>query len=174
VEIDFGEFQVRSFRAADVASLARNANNPNVAVTLRDRFPHPYTEDDARGWIEYVAGQDREIAFAIAVGPEVIGCVGLEFCEDVHVFSAEIGYWLAEPYWGRGIVTRALRAVTEYAFATYDVVRLFAPVFSSNPASARVLEKAGYRREGTLRRSVFKNGEFLDQWIYAILEDELR
>jgi len=167
VELPLGEWSIRSYRADDVAALARAADNPRVAAGLRDLFPQPYSEDDGREWISSVLAARPETHFAIAAADEVIGTIGLTLQSDVHRRSAELGYWLGEPWWGRGIATLAVRAVTPWAFERFDLLRIFATVFSNNPASARVLEKAGYELEGTLRRAVVKDGRILDQRMYA-------
>ena len=160
---------MRSFVAADAAAIARHANSPAVARGLRDRFPHPYARADAETFLRGVAAQTEESDFAIATPLEVIGGIGLQRQHDVHRLTAEIGYWLGEAYWGRGIATGALRALSEWLFATTPLERLYACVFESNPASARVLEKAGYALEGRLRRAVIKDGHVLDQFLYARL-----
>ena len=162
---------VRSWEWRDRDSLVRHANNRNVWINLRDRFPHPYTKDDARRWLDIVVGSKPETNFAIAVEDEAVGGVGYTIDTDVNHRSAEIGYWLGEEFWGRGIATEALIAVTEHAFSTYDLCRLYAHVFDWNPASARVLEKAGYEFEGRLRKSVTKAGQTIDQLMYAIVRD---
>jgi len=162
---------VRSWEWRDRDSLVRYANNRNVWINLRDRFPHPYTKDDARRWLDIVVGSKPETNFAIALADEAVGGVGYTIDSDVNYRSAEIGYWLGEDFWGRGIATEALIAVTEHAFSTYDLCRLYAHVFDWNPASARVLEKAGYVFEGRLRKSVTKAGQTIDQLMYAIVRD---
>ena len=171
MRIDVGQWQVRSYRAGDAAPLARYANNSNVSRNLRDTFPHPYTLSDADEWIAFAAQQSPETNFAIASATEVIGGIGLTLQQDVHRRSAEIGYWLGEPFWGRGIAAAALAAVSEHGFAEHDLVRLYACVYEGNPASARVLEKAGYVCEGRLRKSVTKNGRTIDQFLYARIRD---
>ena len=115
--------------------------------------------------------QEPETIFAIASADEVIGCIGMLPQDDVARISAEVGYWLGEPFWNRGVATGALKALTEYAFTEFELVRLYATVMEWNPASARVLEKAGYQYEGLLRKSVIKDGEILDQWLYAIVRE---
>ena len=171
MHIDIGEWQVRSHRVEDAESLARYANNRNVSRNLRDAFPFPYTLADAQQWLERAVARTPELNFAIASADEVIGGIGLTFGSDVHRRSAEVGYWLGEPFWGRGIATAALRAVTDYAFAEHDLVRLHAGVYEWNPASSRVLEKAGYVFEGRLRKSVTKDGETIDQLLYARIRE---
>ena len=162
---------LRSWEWRDRESIVRYANNPKVARNLRDRFPHPYTDRDARNWLEIVVDADPETNFAIVVGGEAVGGVGYTLQYDVDRRSAEIGYWLGEEFWGRGIATEALIAVTDHAFASHDLCRVFANVFEWNPASARVLEKAGYTFEGRLRKSVTKEGQTIDQLMYAMIRE---
>jgi RimJ/RimL family protein N-acetyltransferase len=169
VRLDLGDCCVRPFGVEDAAAIAKYANNRAVWITLRDRFPHPYTLDDAVAFLGMATTQQPPTDFAIATDQEAIGGIGLQRQSDVHRLSAEIGYWLGEPHWGRGIATRAVRALTEWAFATTTLERLFACVFATNPASARVLTNAGYRFEGRMRRAVVKDGRILDQLIYAAL-----
>ena len=170
--LPFGEYMIRSWCDADVEPLQRYANNRNIWLNLRDVFPHPYTIDDARWWIEHASQDDPERSFAIASAEEPIGSIGLIFGEDVHRCNAELGYWLAEPFWGRGIMTGAVRALTEYAFRRFPLNRIYAEPFASNLASMRVLEKAGFLREGVLRASVVKDDAILDQIVYAKLAKE--
>jgi len=160
---------LRSWEWRDRDSIVRHANNKKVSINLRDRFPYPYTARDARNWLDMVVDQKPETNFAIDVGGEAVGGIGFTSQHDVGRRSAEIGYWLGEPFWGRGIATEALIAVTDYAFANFDLCRLFAHVFDWNGASARVLEKAGYAFEGRLRKSVTKDGQTIDQLMYAII-----
>jgi RimJ/RimL family protein N-acetyltransferase len=162
---------VRSWEWRDRDAIVRHANNRDVWINLRDRFPHPYTNTDARNWLESVVGIAPETNFAIAVDDEAVGGIGYTIQHDVDHRSAEIGYWLGQDFWGRGIATEALIAVTDYAFANHDLCRLYAHVFAWNPASARVLEKAGYQFEGRLRKSVTKNGQTIDQLMYAMVRD---
>jgi RimJ/RimL family protein N-acetyltransferase len=158
---------IRSWSLDDVSSLVLYANNLNVWRNLRDRFPHPYTTHDAASWIALARVASPETHFAIDVVSEAVGGIGLDLNTDVYKRSAEIGYWLGEPYWGRGIATDAVRALTEWAFSNFDLCRLYANVFEGNRASARVLEKTGFTLEGILRKSVTKEGRTMDQWIYA-------
>jgi ribosomal-protein-alanine N-acetyltransferase len=158
---------VRSFRADDAESLAHHANDHEIWINLRDRFPHPYTLADARAWIAHAVSNEEPPSFAIDVDGEVVGGIGLRLNDDVERISAEIGYWVGRAYWGRGIATDAVRAVTEHAFTTRDLTRVYALPFADNAASIRVLEKAGYVREGLLRRSAIKHGIVRDQLMYA-------
>ena len=169
--IELGEWMIRSFRPDDAAAIAKYANNRKVWRNLRDRFPHPYSLQHAEVWIDLASSQSPETNFAIASATEAIGGIGLELRRDVHRRSAEVGYWLGEPYWGRSIATRALSAFAEYAFAEFDLTRIDAHVYEWNPASARVLEKAGFEYEGRLRKSITKDGQTIDQWLYAIVQE---
>ena len=169
--IDIGGWWIRSWQPTDVTALVKYADNRNIWLNLKDRFPNPYHEEDARAWIERATAPQSELNYAIAFNQEAIGGIGLLLQQDVHRRSAEIGYWLGEPFWGQGIATKAVRALTEYAFAHLDLVRLYATVFEWNPASARVLENAGYAYEGRLRKSVTKDGKTIDQLLYAIVRE---
>lgn len=158
---------LRPLRADDAASIARHANNRAVWRNLTDRFPHPYGVEEGRRWIASIASDDPACNFGIEVDGEVVGGIGVERGEGVERRSLAIGYWLGESYWGRGIATEAVMAVTAYAFETFDVNRISAGVYAWNPASARVLEKAGYLFEGRLRNAITKDGETTDELIYA-------
>lgn len=158
---------VRSWEWRDRDAIVRHANNRKVSINLRDRFPYPYTLNDARNWLDIVIGHQPETNFAIDVAGEAVGGIGFTLQPDVGHRSAEIGYWLGEEFWGRGIATDALIAVTDHAFANYDLCRIYAHVFEWNGASARVLEKADYVFEGRLRKSVTKEGQTIDQLMYA-------
>jgi len=163
----------RTWRTRDVDALVERANNRNVWLNLKDRFPHPYTKADAESWIgmnHLVLGPP--VNFAIDVGGDAIGGVGVEPLEDVFHRTANIGYWVAEPHWGRGIATAAVEFISEYAFRTFPIHRLQASVFDWNPASARVLEKAGFTLEGRQRRAVVKDGREGDLLLYARLAAE--
>ena len=158
---------VRLWRKSDAASLVKHANNLNVAKHLRDRFPHPYTEKDAKVFLKHVTASDDTSNLAIEVDGEAVGAVGFVAGRDVERFSAEIGYWLGEELWGRGIATEALMLTTDHVFRDLNFLRLFALPFADNPGSIRVLEKAGYTREALLRASSVKYGVPKDQLLYA-------
>jgi ribosomal-protein-alanine N-acetyltransferase len=160
---------VRSWRTSDAESLLRHANNRNIWLNLRDAFPHPYTKHDARAYIRSVRDRSPETTFAIAVDDEAVGSIGFVLRTDVERVSAEIGYWLAEPFWGRGITSEALAALTRYAIDTHRLTRIYALPFAWNLASCRVLEKAGYVLEARLRRSAIKDGQVTDQMQYAYI-----
>jgi RimJ/RimL family protein N-acetyltransferase len=161
--------EVRSWQPRDADSLVLHANNRDIWINLRDRFPHPYTARDARAFIRHMRDQRPETAFAIVVDGHAVGGIGFQLQGDVERVSAEIGYWLGVAYWGRGIATDALVAVTREAIATNGLTRVFALPFASNTASCRVLEKAGYVLEGRLRRSAIKDGHVVDQLQYAFI-----
>jgi len=169
MEIPLERCTLRPWRRGDEETLVRGANNRKVWLNLRDAFPHPYTLADAFAWIDRCMEQVPPRGLAIEVGGEACGSIGVFPFEDVHRRSAEIGYWLAEPHWNRGIATEAVAAMTEHAFRELDIVRIQAAVFEWNPASMRVLEKCGYEREGWLRQSVWKDGQLIDSALYAKL-----
>jgi len=172
VKLEGAHCSVRPWRLKDLDALVRHANNINVARQLRDRFPHPYTRSDARGFIDQVLTNPPQTNFAIDAGGEAVGGIGFVPGTDVERYSAEIGYWLGETFWGRGIATEAVSLVTDYAFVRFNLLRLFALPFADNVGSARVLEKAGYALEGILRRSSVKLGQPRDQLIYARINDK--
>ena len=171
IEMDAGVCLIRSWRRSDKASLLRYADNRNVSRNLRDAFPYPYTSDDADYWLSYARSREPETNFAIELNGEAIGGIGYTLNQDVYRKSAEIGYWLGEPFWGRGIAVAALRLVTDYAFRNHDLHRIHAGVFGWNPGSMRVLEKAGYEREAVHRDAVYKLGEFTDEVVYVRFRD---
>jgi RimJ/RimL family protein N-acetyltransferase len=152
---------------ADAESLQRHANNREVSIQLRDRFPYPYTIDHARTFVSWVTNQEAPTVWAIEVDGEAAGGIGIELHTDVERVSAEIGYWLGKAVWGRGIATEALIAVTTEVFTRFDLTRLYAVPFADHVASVRVLEKAGYVREGHLRQSAVKDGIIRDQLLLA-------
>jgi RimJ/RimL family protein N-acetyltransferase len=167
MRFDCGDAIVRPWDVRDRASLVRHANNRKVWRNLRDRFPHPYTDEDAAAWLALARSDPARAGLAIEVEGACAGGIGLAPLTDVHARCAHIGYWLGEPFWGRGIMTAVVRAVTNHALTEPGFLRLEAPVFAWNPASMRVLEKCGYVREGVLRKSVFKDGEVIDSVLYA-------
>lgn len=173
MQIQIGEWSIRSFRPGDVDAIVKYGNNPNVSLQLTDRFPYPYTREDAEAWVEFARDQDQETLFAIDNRQELIGGIGLIPQDDVYSRSAMLGYWLGEPFWNRGIATLAVRAIVDWAFAELDLIRIFAFVFETNTASVRVLEKTGFTLEGTMRRAVFKRGRLMDQSLYAVLIGEV-
>lgn len=160
---------VRAFRDDDARSIAQYANNRKIWKNLRDRFPHPYTIDDARRFLSGVVAENPQTAWAIEIEGHAAGAIGIILHEDVERCAAEIGYWLGEPFWGRGVTTEALKAVTAHVFETFGLTRIYAVPFAYNIASARVLEKAGYILEARLRRSAIKDEVVTDQFLYAVV-----
>lgn len=165
--LEIGDLRVRSWHKDDLKALVRHANNPKIAANLRDQFPHPYTRRDGIDFLEYARIQEPECSFAIEYGSEAVGGVGFLIGRDIARMSAEMGYWLSEELWGRGIATRAVTAMSDWAFESYNLTRVFAMAFSHNAGSIRVLEKAGFEREGLLRRSAVKQSVVLDQVLFA-------
>lgn len=158
---------VRDWEAGDLHSLVRHANDRDVWIHLRDRFPHPYLLEHGRSFLEHVSKQMPTRVWAIEVDGAAVGGIGLEFFGDVERTSAEIGYWLGRAFWGRGVMTEAVSAVTSNAFRRFDLTRIFALPFADNPGSIRVLEKAGYTLEGRMPQSAIKDGRIRDQLMFG-------
>ena len=172
VQIELPECTIRSWQWEDAPSLAASANNRNVWLTLRDRMPHPYALADAHNYLRARLAEPTQPVFCIDRAGEAIGGIGLHLGSDVMRLTAELGYWLAEPFWGCGIMTAAVRAVVRYGFESQPIERVEAYVFSNNPASVRVVEKAQFSFEGRLRRSVIKDGQILDSLLFARLRGD--
>ncbi|MEP6742683.1 MAG: GNAT family protein [bacterium] len=170
MHLECGPCTIRSWRYGDEETLPLHANNRKIWLNLRDAFPHPYARSDAKRWLQHVVGHTPETNFAIDVDGEAVGGIAVVLQQDVERCSAEVGYWLSEDYWGRGIMTAALKSFTEYAFQEFKLTRVYAVPFARNVASIKVLEKAGYVCEGVLRRSAIKDGEVLDQLMYAKIQ----
>jgi [ribosomal protein S5]-alanine N-acetyltransferase len=163
---------LRPWRQGDAPSLARHADNPRVSSCLRDLFPSPYTIDDAHRFIAMATGPDHGLLFAIEVGGEAVGGIGILPLADVYRGTAEIGYWLSEPFWGKGIATGAVRATVPVAFDQTGVVRIQAGIFANNPASMRVLEKCGFVREAVHRNAITKRGVLMDEVMYVRFRED--
>ena len=151
----------------DAESLAKHANNRGVSINLRDRFPYPYRIEDARKFIERAMSDRQEKSHCIEIDGFPVGSIGITIGEDVHRLSAEMGYWLAEEFWGQGIMSDVVAAFVDYCFEKFSLRRIYATTYATNPASARVLEKAGFLFEGRLRKNVVKDGQVLDSLLYA-------
>ncbi|MDP4152973.1 MAG: GNAT family N-acetyltransferase [Bacillota bacterium] len=165
------EFELRKWLDADAKSVQKYANNKKIADNLRNSFPYPYTLKDAAEYIEsFSKSEEKSFCRAISVEGEAVGSVGIFLKDDVYCKSAEIGYWLAEPFWGNGIMSEAVKRICNAAFETYDIVRIFAEPYAYNNGSRRVLEKAGFTLEGILKKSVFKNDKIFDSCIYALVK----
>jgi RimJ/RimL family protein N-acetyltransferase len=167
MRIDAGPCVLRPFRATDVDALVEVANERDIWLNLRDRFPHPYRREHAEGWIAHSEQQETPTNLAICVDGRAIGSIGVVPGTDIERVNAEIGYWIGKSYWGRGIMTAALRAMTRYAIAQFSLTRVFAVPFVHNVGSIRVLEKAGYVREGLMKQSAIKDGVIRDQYLYG-------
>lgn len=167
-------FTVREFVPEDAPSVAKYANNRKIWEQVRDQLPHPYKLEDAEGFIRMVNERQPPNAFAIVIEGEAAGAIGVHPQNDVYRYSAELGYWLGEPFWGRGLMTEIVKGVVGIAFERFNIWRIYAGVFSSNPASMRVLEKAGFQKEGLLRQATFKDGKVLDEVRYALLKEDFR
>lgn len=164
---------LRPFQENDLDTLLKMANNPLIAANLRDSFPHPYTEADAKNFLAQAISAVPTNRFAILENGVYVGNIGIHLQDDVYRNTAELGYFIGEPYWGRGIATEAVKLIITYGFETLELHRIFAGVFSYNPASARVLEKAGLEFEGVHRKAITKKGGIYDELYYAILNPSL-
>ena len=158
---------VRPWADGDAESLHHHANNRRVSMHLRDRFPYPYELEHAKAFLAWLRQQSMPTVWAIEVDGQAAGGIGVELHQDVERVSAEVGYWLGETVWGRGIASDALRGVTDESFKRFDLTRIYALPFADHTASVRVLEKAGYVLEGRLRQSAIKDGKIRDQFLYA-------
>jgi len=165
---------LRPYQASDREALVKLADNPKVAHNLTNVFPNPYTPEDADAWLKLTADEERPLNFAIIWQGNFVGGAGLIPMTDVHCGTSRFGYWLGEPYWGKGLAARAAALLADYAFKEFKFIRLQAMVFARNPGSMKVLEKCGFQREGVMRCHVTKNGQVLDAVLYARLrEDQL-
>lgn len=152
----------------DLTSLVRHANNFNIWINLRDSFPHPYTEEAGKVWLNMAMNEATNLLLAIVIDGEAVGGVGAIFKTDVYRLNAEIGYWLSEEYWCQGLVSVSVTLLVDYVFWNYpDILRIYADVFSFNPASARVLQKCGFHLEAIHKSSVIKNGQVIDEHRYV-------
>ena len=161
-------FHLRQWSINDLESLVRYANNPDIAKFMNDGFPHPYTEENGKAFIAFATKDDPIHIFAIDVEGKAVGVIGIHPQVDVQRKNVELGYWLAEPFWGKGIITNAIKEIVAFGFKTYDINRIFARPFATNIGSQKVLEKAGFVLEGRFEKTFIKNGELLDELIYAV------
>lgn len=159
----YKNYLLREWSLSDKISLAENANNINIWNNVRDYFPYPYTVEDGEQFINMVLSKEPPFTdFAIDVGGKAVGGIGIVLNPDVERISAEIGYWLGEYYWNRGIMTNVVKEMVDYAFSHFPIKKLYAPVFDFNRASQRVLEKAGFEKEAILKQAAIKNGKIID------------
>jgi len=157
---------LRPWQMGDAKSLAKYANNKKIAGNLRDGFPYPYTLHDARTWLEFALG-NQNLLFAIEVDSKAVGGIGLIYKTDVYKKSAEIGYWLGEAYWSKGIMTESINVLVKHTFANTEIIRIYAGVFENNIASARVLTKCGFYLESVHHQAILKNGKIMNELIYV-------
>ena len=167
--------KIRKWMLSDVADLTAAISNKKVQDNLRDGIPYPYTEQDGVDFISAMLSADENdtFAFTITVDEKVIGSIGVYRQENIHRQTAELGYYIAEEYWGKGIMTEAIKQICQYVFQKSDILRIYAEPFAYNEASCRVLEKAGFQYEGTLRNNAVKNGKVIDMKMYSILKAEM-
>lgn len=164
---------IRPWVISDAADLASAINNKKILDNLRDGLPYPYTVKDAEYYIISMLSSDKDktYAFAITADDKAIGSIGVFRKENIHFRTAEMGYYIAQPYWGKGIMTSTVKQTCEFIFANTDILRIFAEPFAHNTASCRVLEKSGFVFEGLLRKNAVKNGEIIDMKMYSIVKD---
>lgn len=161
------EFKLRAWNTNDIDSLVENANNPEIARYMTDAFPHPYTRDAGLRFIEFATKDMPVHIFAIEVDGKAVGGIGIHPQSDIMRMNAELGYWLGEKFWGNGILPRAIPQIIKFAFDNYDISRIYARPFGNNIRSQKVLEKSGFVLEARIERNIIKNGEVLDELIYA-------
>ena len=168
--------RIRKWELSDAKDLAAALSNKKVQDNLRDGLPYPYTEQDGKEFISAMLSADESetFAFAITVDNMVLGSIGIFRQGNIHRQTAELGYYIAEEYWGKGIMTEAVKQICEYVFANSDIIRIYAEPFAYNIASCRVLEKVGFQYEGTLRSNAVKNGKVIDMEMYSLLKAEIK
>lgn len=165
--------RIKKWELLDAADLAKALSNKKIQDNLRDGLPYPYTEKDGTEYISAMlsADENETFAFAITIESKVVGSIGIFRQENIHRQTAELGYYVAEEYWGQGIMTDAVNQICEYVFENSDIIRIYAELFAYNIASCRVLEKAGFQYEGTLRNNAVKNGKVIDMKMYSKLKE---
>jgi len=164
---------IRQWRIEDALDLAKALNNKKIQDNLRDGLPYPYTIEDAEEFIKAMLAADKETTypFAIVSDSAVVGSIGVFRCSNIHYRTAEMGYYVAESHWGRGIGTEIVKQTSNYIFENTDIIRIFAEPFSTNAASCRILEKAGFQFEGTLHKNAIKNGKAVNMKMYALVKE---
>lgn len=171
--ISFEGILLRPWSETDASQLALIANNKRIADNLRDGFPFPYSLDDAKRWLGSVIPENNPVKFfAIIIDNRLAGTIGIVSKSDIYRKNIEIGYFIAEDYWGKGLATKAIKAVASYSFKNFDIIRAYAVPFSDNPGSRRALEKAGFKLEAILKQNVIKNGIIKDSCIYSLLKED--
>ena len=162
------EISIRKWQLTDVDNLIANANNENIARFMTDQFPHPFTIEKGKSFIEKVTTSTPTNIYAIDYNGIAVGGIGIHLQQDISKNNAELGYWLGEKYWNKGLITKAIKLITEQAFKDFEINRIFARPFGSNIASQRVLEKSGFKLEARFSNTFIKNGVLEDELIYAI------
>ncbi|MDR1003153.1 MAG: GNAT family N-acetyltransferase [Oscillospiraceae bacterium] len=163
---------LREWQLSDAAALAEMLTNKKILDNLRDGLPYPYTEEDGEFFINSMLSADKNDTFAFAVlyAGEVVGSIGAFRQQNIHSKTAEVGYYIGEKHWGKGICSAAVTLLSRYVFENTDIIRLFAEPFATNAGSMRVLEKAGFEYEGTLRKNAVKNGKIIDMKMYSLIK----
>jgi len=165
------EFKLRPWRVDDLKDLVEFANNPRIANNLTDQFPHPYLEKDGIRFINMASNDNPTLIFAIEVNGKASGGIGLHQQKDLHKKNMELGYWLADIHWGKGIMSAAVREMVDYGFKTFKINRIYSRPFGTNIGSQKVLQKVGFNLEGTFVKAIYKNGKYLDELIYSIRKE---
>ncbi|MFT4600563.1 MAG: ribosomal-protein-alanine N-acetyltransferase [Arenicella sp.] len=163
--------QLRSLQASDLPNLVKYANNKKIFDNLTDAFPHPFDESKGRAFIERILATKPNHVQAITIDNELVGCIGVHPKDDVYRKNAELGYWVAESFWGKGIISDAIPKMVQYGFENFEISRIYATPYAHNVASQKALEKSGFKLEAHFKNTLFKNGEYLDEMIYAIRRD---
>ena len=175
MEIFFEGIVLRPWVISDASKLALIADNKKIADNLRDIFPFPYSLKDARDWLNMILPENNHPRFfAITINKQLVGSMGIVSKTDIYTKNFEIGFFLSENYWGKGIATRAIKAATSYAFRDFDIVRIYAESFSDNTGSRKALEKAGFKLEATLKNNIIKNDVIKDSCIYSVLREDFK
>ena len=162
------DFKLRPWNLDDIKSLVEYANNTEIAKNLTNQFPSPYNRDNGESFIQMTLNDNPTQIFAIEINGKASGGIGLHSQTDIHLKNMELGYWLAEIYWSKGIMTKAVKQMVDYGFKTFQIDRIFARPFGPNISSQKVLEKAGFKLEAKFEKTLYKNGKYLDDLIYAV------
>ncbi len=171
IEVGLPGVAVRPWRVEDIPTLPRHADNRKIWLMMRDAFPHPYQLEHAKAFVSAAVASEPMTNFAIEFDGEAVGGVGFKLGTDIERIGAEMGYWLAEPYWGRGVMGAVVRETVRWGVTRFGLARVFAVPFADNRGSARVLEKAGFGLEGVMKRSAIKDGRIVDQLLYAFVPE---
>ncbi len=167
IPLKTSNYWLRSWMLKDADSFTKYANNRAIWLNMRDEFPHPFTRQDADRLIAHANSDADGLYLAIANELEAVGSISLQIHNDIRRYSGVLSYWVGQPCWGQGLATAAIEAVSDYALSQLGLVRIYAKVFSTNIGSIRVLEKSGFEQEGYFRKGVYKEGQFIDQALYA-------